>query len=223
MSDHFNLLVAVPSGQTWHAQFGIDLVNMVASFTGTKVPGYRSQELRVANIRSSILSKNRLDAVKAAKAAHSSHILFLDTDHTFPKGLPQQLAQHHKLVVAANCVTKQIPAKTTARLKSAADPQGIPCFSDPEKKGLEQVWRVGTGVMLINMKVFQRIGMGVWDMKYLPEVDTYQGEDWSFCEACEKADISIWVDHDLSRKVGHIGNLEFTHELVGEIIDGVQS
>ena len=217
MSDHLRMLVAVPSGQHWFAQFGIDLVTMVSSFVNIKVPGYRSQELRVANIRSSILSKNRLDAVKAAKAAHSHYILFLDTDHTFPKDLPQRLLSHGKLIVAANCVTKQVPAQPTARLFSSTDPQGIPCYSDPGKKGIEQVWRVGTGVMLINMKVFDKIGMGVWDMKYLPEADTYQGEDWSFCQACEQANIPIWVDHELSREVGHIGSLEYTHDLVGQI------
>lgn len=76
---------------------------------------------------------------------------------------------------------------------------------------------MGTGVMLIAMSVFDKIGMGVWDMKYLPEVDTYQGEDWSFCEACERAGIKIYVDHGLSREVGHVGNYEYTHDVVGEL------
>lgn len=216
MSDHLRIAVAVPSGQLWHAQFGVDLINMVSSFPNLRTPGYRSQELRVVNVRSSILSKNRLDAVKAAKAMHAHYILFLDTDHTFPKDLIQRLVAHGKLVVAANCVTKQIPANTTARYKSETIPQGNPVYTD-DKIGLEEVWRVGTGVMLIALSVFDKIGNGVWDMKYLPEADTYQGEDWSFCEACAKAGIPIYVDHTISRRIGHLGTYEFTHDVVGTL------
>lgn len=216
MSEHFCVAVGIPSGQHWMAQFGVDLVNLVAGFTRKQVPGYRSQELRVVNVRSSILSKNRLDIVKAARAMKATHVMFLDTDHTFPPELIHRLAMHGQLVVAANCVTKQIPANTTARYKSETIPQGTPVYTD-DKEGLEEVWRVGTGVMLISMSVFDKIGNGVWDMKYLPEADTYQGEDWSFCEACAKAGIPIYVDHTISRRIGHLGTYEFTHDVVGTL------
>lgn len=215
MSEHFRVVVGIPSGQHWLAQFGVDLVSMVASFTSQRVPGYASIELRVVNVRSSILPKNRHDLVREAQRLHATHLLFLDTDHTFPRDLIHQLASHGKMVVAANCVTKQIPSCPTARKKSVLDPKGKIVYTDEESVGLEKVWRVGTGVMLVNMRVFEEIGTGVWDMKYLPEVDTYQGEDWSFCEACEKAGISIYVDHDVSKQIGHVGNYEFTHDVVG--------
>lgn len=217
MSDHFRVAVGVPSSITWFAEFGVDLVNLVASFTHQRVAGYKSQELRVVNVRSSILPRNRLDIIKAAKRMHATHVLFLDADHTFPKDTIHQLAAHGKMVVAANCVTKQIPANPTARSSSMIRPQGDLVYSDPHKHGLEEVWRVGTGVMLINMKVFDKVGNGVWDMKYLPEADDYQGEDWTFCEAVHQAGIPIFVDHDLSRQIGHVGTLNYTHDYVGEL------
>lgn len=215
MNDHFSVVVGVPSGQHWLAQFGVDLISLVTSFTSKRVAGYRSSELRVVNVRSSILSKNRHDLVKAAQELRATHLLFLDTDHTFPPDLIHKLAEGGKLVVAANCVTKQIPANPTARSKNPANPKGEIVYTDPHSHGLERVWRVGTGVMLINMKVFEKIGNGVWDMKYLPEADTYQGEDWSFCEACEQAGIPLYINHDVSKQVGHVGNYEFTHDVVG--------
>jgi hypothetical protein len=221
MADHLKVVVGVPSGASWNAQFGVDLVNLVATFTQKPVPGYRSQELQVVNVRSSILSKNRLDLVKAARGLAATHLLFIDSDQTFPRNIVHQLARHGKLVVAANIATKQIPATTTARAKSA-NPKGEIVYTDPESTGLEEVWRVGTGVMLIHMSVFKRIGLGVWDMKYLPEEETYQGEDWTFCEACEKAGIPIFVDHDVSKQIGHIGNYEFTHDVVGNLAGHVE-
>ena len=214
MSDIFRCVVGVPSGQSWNAQFGVDLVNLMIGVGQKPIPGYKGLDVRLANVRSSILSKNRMDLVKSAKALKATHLLFIDSDQTFPAYLLHKLAAHGKLVVAANCVTKQIPACPTARAKSA-NPKGEVVYTDPHSTGLEQVWRVGTGVMLINMKVFDKIGMGVWDMKYLPEEETYQGEDWTFCEACEKAGIPIWIDHDVSKMVGHVGNYEFTHDVVG--------
>ena len=217
MSDNIRVVVGVPSGNTWNAKFGVDLVNLVASFTQKPVRGYRSQSLQVVNVRSSILSKNRLDLVNAAKQLRASHLLFLDSDQTFPRSVIHQLAQHNKLVVAANIPTKQIPANPTARAFEEGNPKGKLVYSDELAVGLERVWRVGTGVMLINMRVFDQLSGDLWSMKYLPEADTYQGEDWTFCQKCEESGIPIYVDHDLSKQIGHVGDYEFTHDVVGEL------
>jgi len=214
--DHLRVLVGIPSGNLWHAKFGLSLASLMVRFAMVQVPGYASQELRVANIRSSILPRNRLDIVKAAKAEHADYLLFLDCDHVFPPDLLHKLLAHGKPVVAANCVTKQIPAQTTARAEGNGE-QGVPVFSDPDKEGLEQVWRVGTGVMLIHSSVLAKIPHSCWGMTYREELDTYQGEDWGFCHACEAAGIPIFVDHTQSRRVGHEGYFNFTHDVVGEV------
>lgn len=219
MSNHLKVLVGVPSGQHWFAQFGVALGSMMVKFAMQRVPGYDSQELRVANVRSSILSKNRLDLVKLAKKADVDFLLMVDSDHTFPADMLHKLIGHNKPVVAANCVTKQIPAQPTARLKKEGDSQGEPLFTD-DKKGLERVWRVGTGVMLIRRDVLEKVPHSAWAMIYKEEGDTFQGEDWGFCAECEKLNIPLYVDHDISREVGHIGVFEYTHEVVGEIVRG---
>ena len=214
MSDKFHCVVGIPSGASWNAQFGVDLVNLVASFTAKRVGLAKEQSLRVVNVRSSLLPKNRLDIVKAAKQLKATHLLFIDSDQTFPRDLVHKLARHEKMIVAANVATKTIPAQPTARGK-CEDPKGVPVYTDQGSTGLEKVWRIGTGIMLINMKVFDKIPSDVWAMKYLPHADTYQGEDWTFCEACEEAGIPLYIDHDVSQEIGHVGNYEFTHGVVG--------
>lgn len=209
------VVVGIPSGQFWNAKFGVDLVNMIAYCANRPFPGWQAQEVQIVNTRSSILARNRHDIVKAAQKLQADYLLFLDTDHTFPKELLHRLISHELPIVAANCVTKSIPASPTAR--SLGGPQGEPVFTDPDRHDLEEVWRVGTGVMLIRMDVFEKIDGSCWEMKYLPHADTYQGEDWSFCEACEKALLPIYVDHSVSNRVGHEGNLVYTHELVGTL------
>jgi hypothetical protein len=120
-------------------------------------------------------------------------------------------------VVGVNCVTKSIPASPTARAKSETVDGGVPVFSDPDMKGLQQVWRLGTGVLLVRASVLKQLPKGAWEMKYIPEKDVYQGEDWTFCECLEALSIPIFVDHGLSQLVGHEGMLEYTHELVGTV------
>lgn len=215
MNKHLKVVVGIPSGQSWLAQFGVDVGSLMVNFYMQRVPGYNSQELRVANVRSSILPKNRMDIMNLARKSNADYLLFLDSDHTFPANLLHRMIAHGKPIVAANCVTKQIPAQTTARYADK-DPRGVPVYTD-DKTGLEEVWRVGTGVMLLRKDVIQEIPNSAWAMKYLPDADTYQGEDWTFCQACQDRDIPIFVDHDLSREVGHIGNLTFTHDYVGDI------
>jgi len=79
----------------------------------------------------------------------------------------------------------------------------IPC---ERTTGLEKVWRVGTGVMMIKSTVFHDIKKPWFPVKWIESEQRWQGEDWGFCEKLEQAGIPIWVDHDTSALVGHWGN-----------------
>lgn len=212
---HLRVLVVVPSGSHWVADFATSLISLVALFANKPVPGYASHELQVANIKGSILPKSRLNGLKAAKAAKATHLLFLDSDHTFKPDLLHRLLACDKDVVAANCVTKCIPAMSTARLFKEGDPQGEPVYSDADSVGLQKVWRIGTGVMLLSAKAFEQIPHDAFAMMYKEEADTYQGEDWTMCEALEKAGVPIYIDHGVSKTIGHVGMFNFTHDYVG--------
>lgn len=211
------VLVVVPSGSHWVADFATSLVSLVANFANVPVKGYESHELRVMNVKGSILPRARLQGVKAAKAIEASHLLFLDSDHTFNPDLLHKLLAAGKDVVAANCVTKSIPASPTGRLYKEGDPQGEPLYTDPDSVGLQRVWRIGTGVMLLSRKAFEQIPHDAFSMPYMLEADTYQGEDWTMCEALEKAGVPIYVEHGVSKTIGHVGMLNFTHDYVGTL------
>ena len=218
--NHLRVLVVVPSGSHWVADFATSLISLVAKFAAVPVKGYTKHELRVANIKGSILPKSRLSGVEAAIACDATHLLFLDSDHTFPPDLLHRLLACEKDVVAANCVTKTIPALPTARLKDSADIHGELVYTDRDSTGLQRVWRVGTGVMLLSRKAFMQLPRDAFAMEYKTEVATYQGEDWTMCEALEKAGVPIYIDHGVSWDVGHVGMLNYTHEYVGTVQRG---
>lgn len=210
-----SVMVAVPSGIEWMADFGVSLSLMMTYASRVPPPGYKEMEMNLANTHGSILPRSRHLQVQMAKKCGSTHLLMVDSDMTFPKDTLHQLMRWKKPVVAANCVTKVIPADVTGRVKDGSK-LGAKVYTD-RKEGLEKVWRIGCAVMLVEMDVFDKVGPPWFEIRYSEEFDEYYGEDWTFCEKLEQEGIEIFVDHTLSRKVGHVGLLEYTHDLVGSV------
>lgn len=210
-----NLLIGIPSTGSWTSGFGISLGNMVAYFMANKVPGFREQRVQEEVVKGSILPRSRGNLVKRALKEQFTHLLFIDTDQTFPRDTAHRLLQHRKDVVGCNIATKEVPASPTAR-KKGANQGGELVYTDKDSPELEEVWRLGTGIMLVDVRVFQKLGPGCFEIRWVPELQDYRGEDWSMCEAMERAGFRIWVDHRLSDEVGHLGEYKYTHDVVGE-------
>jgi hypothetical protein len=210
-----NLLVGFPSIGQWTGGFGVCLTNMLSYLMSTPVPGFRTHSIIPLQVKGSILPRGRMNLVKEARARQCHKLLMIDTDQTFPKDTAHRLLQHGKDVIGCNIATKQYPASPTARKKGERW-DGELVYTDPDSPPIEQVWRIGAGILLLDVRVFEKIGLGCFEIKWRPELEDYQGEDWSLCEALERAGIEIWVDHRLSNEVGHLGEFEYTHEFVGE-------
>lgn len=207
--------VAIPSTETWSAQFGMSLAAMIADFCGSRIGlGGGQQDLQVRNVKGSILPKIRQDLVEAALAIKATHVLFIDSDQTFPPYLLRQLLMDARPVVACNVATKVFPTWPTARAFDPEDPRGKIVYSNKNKRRLEKVWRVGTGIMLIESSLFLRLEKPWFHMKYVPENNTWIGEDWCFCEKLQQIGIQPWVDHELSMKIGHVGPVSFDMDMV---------
>jgi len=206
------LVIAVPSQQTWDADFGMDLVFMMNYLTSHPEFATGTVEgFRLHNKRGSILANMREWLIQEAIKGEATHLLFIDSDQTFPRDLFHRLVNHGKKVVAANITTKTLPPSTTARVSD-----GVPLLTGEHDTDLVKVWRVGTGIMLIDLNVFKREGMaGPWfNQRWNEEQNAYVGEDWAFCEKLERAGVGIYVDQDVSREVGHIGRLTYGHDMV---------
>lgn len=218
-----NIMIGLPSNGLWHANFGMSLCNMLMYFAAVKVGNYREQTARTVQIKGSILPRARAKMVQQMLEQKCTHLLFVDVDQVFPRETLHEMILADKDVIAANIATKQIPASPTARKICEGDPRGDVIYTPgleeitPENR-FERVWRVGTGLMLIKRKVFEATGPDIFAINWKSDIQDYQGEDWSMCEAIEKAGFEIWIDHELSNSVGHIGDYTYTHEVVGEVV-----
>lgn len=213
MSKSLYIMVSVPAADYWPSRFGISLAGLMAGFS-RQVPGYTEQRLALAHKSGSILPQLRNGLVEQALQAEATHVLFLDCDQTFPSNLLHRMLAWGKRVVACNVATKRFPSTPTARLYQAGSRGGKLLYTEPDSKGLVRVWRVGTGVMLLETSVFKDIKRPWFEYKWLPEENDYQGEDWTFCEKLDWIEEKIWVDQELSYEIGHYGGVEYKHDFV---------
>jgi hypothetical protein len=197
-----HILIGVPSNGEWKADFGVSLSSMCM-----QAIKHGDKEVTVASCKGSMLSCQRHDLVMEAKKINATHLLFLDSDLTFPETALDQLLFWNKPVVGVNYVMKVIPTVPTTRKWKNGKWEFV--VTTKKSKGLEEVQRMPTGMMLMEMGIFEQVEQPWFAFKWCGVEDKYQGEDWTFCEAIEEAGIPMYVDHELSWRIGHVGNFSF--------------
>lgn len=150
----------------------------------------------------SCLPMGRQQALLSARKLGASHILFIDDDMTFAPDMLQHMISRNLPVVAANCVTKSDTPRYTA-LNEQRKP-----ISSKDKTGVEEVYRVGMGVMLIELAAIEHIQPPHFEVLW--DKTGYISEDLYFCDKLRNAGIKIYIDHDVSQHIGHIGDYVYT-------------
>ena len=213
-----HVVVGIPSMSIWHADFAMDLLQMViVSMATPNALGEPKVDVSIDNHKGSILPLQRTQLVKNSIGKGATHILFVDTDMRFPAETLVRLLDHGKDIVACNCVTKRIPAVPTARLDNGTWEGEV--LQPPEQwtadmDELVEVWRVGTGVMLIRLDVFRKIEEPWFPIEFSEEHQLYRGEDWSFCQKAHDAGFKLYVDVPLSYSIQHQGMFNYSMEYV---------
>lgn len=215
--------ICTPSGETWDRKYGISLVNLVVYSFGRCPRGLSSLELSISNSVGSILPQSRTRLVQDALARKATHVLFIDSDQTFPPDTLHRLLSWEVPVVACNVATKRFPSIPTARRKSDVIASGEVVYTREGQSGLEKVWRVGAGVMLVESWVFGLMKQPWFPIRWSDERNDFDGEDWCFVEQLEEKGLSVRIDQGLSWEIGHRGVMEYTHELclAGELHEEV--
>ena len=201
--DRVKVSFAVPSRNVWMAETAVSFAAMVAASVN-EIPNL---DLCIDNTMGTGLVMNRINSVQKAIDKECDYILFIDDDMAIPMGTLIMLLAHQKPVVAANCARKELPPRPTAK---GFDDELV--YTRETSKGLEQVKSVGTGIMLIHTGVFKEIHAPWFYENPIKRI----GEDVHFCNQCTEKGIPIYIDHDLSKEVGHIGDFNYNHKLMKE-------
>ena len=157
-----------------------------------------------ANARGSVICANRTDLADAALANACTHILFLDTDMIFPVTLLSSLLAHRLPIVAANYVTKEIPA---VPVTTGFNGERITSIN---KTGLEAVKGIGLGACLIETEVFRKLPQPWFNNIWSDEEQAFNIEDHCFCQNALANGFKIMIDHDVSQDIAHRGGYDYS-------------
>ncbi len=190
--------ISIPSCRDWKPHFGSSLCGLVKKMTQDGIDFDM-----LAMMGTSVLPKARQLSVDHAIKHGFTHILFLDDDMAFPADLFESLSKHNLPVVAANYSNKSSdPKPQTHGL------DGKPMFSRG-KLGIEEAGWIGFGAVLINLSAISDIPKPLFEMRWMEERNSFIGEDYYFCGKVRAHGVKIYIDHNASQKMGHVGDFVY--------------
>lgn len=197
------LMLAVPSRDVWKSDFGMSFAVMVAA-TVNQLPFL---DITFNNAKGCSLAMNRIKLCQDAVEHDCDYILFLDDDMRIPMHTIMLLLKRQVDIIGANCARREIPPRTNSK---GFNDEIV--YTREGQTGIEKVKSVGTGVMLINTRVFKELPQPWFCEDPVKKI----GEDVWFCNQAREAGFDIYIDHDLSHDVVHIGEFEYTLKLMDE-------
>ena len=190
--------ICIPSDDHVHAGFCLSLAQMVLhTLAGSDVS---LKGITIQHVGASILPHSRYTLVKESQRHNATHLLFLDSDMTFPADTLVRLLRHDRDMVGINAMSRRPPHDTTAWVGP-----DLRTVTTPDSTGLEKAWRTGFAVVMLKAAVFDGMAAPYFGLEYVPEKDQFRGEDYVFFDAARAAGFDLYIDHDLSKQVNHMG------------------
>lgn len=200
MTDEIALFIGIASGREARWPFPQRLAEL-ARMTG------RAGRLSIEACLIFSTDQARCVLVDRARIMGASHLLFLDDDNTFPWDTADRLLAHDKAIIAANYTSRAAPVTPLASRNGER-------VQSKGRSGIEVVDFAPTGVMLIDMRVFDHLSKPYFKTEHLMPSDQWMSDDVYFCRKAKEAGFETWIDHDLSQQVGHVGWVMFNHTMV---------
>lgn len=196
------LLIAISSNRGWAPLFGRSFGAMMLYLGMSKLNG-RLAGFNLRMTMQAYLVTARQDDLDDALNGDYTHILYLDDDQTFPHDVIERLLSHDKPVVTANYRKKSPDVQFVC---SGEDNKFI---DSRGRTGLERINACGMGITLVKLDAVRKIPKPHFCVVYSKATGKFIIEDTFFSNVMGVNGVDIWVDHDLSQVVGHVGETEY--------------
>lgn len=144
------------------------------------------------------IAENRTYLTFKAINNNCTHQLFVDDDMVLPLDTLDRLLNHEKDIIGVPYYSRMLPRKPVWVQEDGEAVEGeLP-------KELFKCAHVGTGIMLINLEVFNNIEKPWFLFQTHPQGKVVCGEDKWFCQQARKVGYDVWCDPTL--KIGHVGD-----------------
>jgi glycosyltransferase involved in cell wall biosynthesis len=208
--------VCVPARDEVHTGFAFDFAKMVGRDSKFRC-GSSDNGLKLYTMAGTLIFDQREKLVDAALSEGCDYILFIDSDMRFPSDTIEILLSRNVPIVGVNAVTRRKPTLPTAlNLQIEKDEEGKIInhawhkIDSRDKEGIEPCTAVGGGVVMIHKDVFKAIPKPWYDVGWGSK--GIIGEDVHFCVKALDNGFQTYVDHSLSKHIGHIGTYEYRWE-----------
>lgn len=192
------VVICVPTNGLVHALFSYCLINAIRYTEANGVPVVLEMDA------GTVLSNQRQVLSDSALEHNADHMMWLDSDMTFPEDVVIRLLEHKKNVVCATYSKRVAPFHPTAFYNiNPVEPV------DTEGHGLVSIKYSGMGCMLVKASVVDQIPSPHYPLKWHAPSSTWHGEDMGFCDLLTDNNVEIFCDLDLSREIGHLGQREY--------------
>jgi len=204
-----NVAIVSPVSDMCASFWAYDLARLPA-YSG--VTGIKS---RLMFSSGSLTEKNR-QRIADVVMGHGTftHMLWLDSDMRFPPDTLERLLKHDKDMVCASYTERTNPFLPVAF--PDIEDTTVRGFTLPDTTGLAPIDACGFGCSLIKTEVFKNIERPYFVVGWTPHGGGHHvGEDLYFYIKAKNAGYQLWMDHDLTKELAHIGRYEFdfTHAL----------
>ena len=189
------LAIGGPTRDLVPASFAVDVAQLYAK---TKASGLWST-VTIGFVASTYIHVGREWFLEASIKQGATHVLWLDTDMSMPPTTALLLMMHDRPIVGCNYVVRQASGLFTAQRED-----GTRVATTETSTGLEAVDGIGFGCVLMRTDVVADLARP-WFKHGLNAQGGDVGEDLMFCRALRAAGHAIYIDHDLSKEIGHVG------------------
>ncbi len=150
-------------------------------------------------------AENRNWIIAQAVKRGCTHLLLVDDDMVYQKGLIDRLVAHNRDIVGATYSVR-------ALVEDGVNPNVIEYYDENDSdflngKDLFQCKALGGGLLLIKLDILDKIKKPLFWYKVLEIGAIAMSNDWWFCENAREAGFEVWCDPTI--KVQHIGNYAY--------------
>lgn len=210
-----HIAVCVPCMDRVHSLFAFDLAQMT-TFTASVMPESCMISIHF-NIGTYIHESRTTLLWDVLNGPHPpTHILWLDGDMRFPQDTAIRLLQRQVPFVGANYSTRRMPPEfvgiKTTPLRDGAEPVRLGTYD--ESTGLEECHALGFGCVMMEAAALANLPDPAtlpWFWFEKTDDGKTVGEDvyWWHYMVHEHLGQRVFVDHDLSKEVSHLGDFEY--------------
>lgn len=211
MRKQFNVAILTPTTGICRMGYAQSLARLVMYFAQVRVfEKVEVQRLCPDSVEGSGIAENyeyMVTKYLADKATRWTHFLSIEDDMAFAPDCLHILARRKLSIVGANYSTnKGHPQRFTAAGLSER------VLTTADSTGIEQVSLLPQGFTLVAREVYETIPKPWFLMGYSKQSGNYVYQDYYFSEEAKKAGYKLYVDHDVSKRIYHVGPHNYSWE-----------